>query len=428
MDYTAIIQDSMDYIEDNLQADLSAAELAERAGFSVYHFYRLFRCATGLSVKHYILRRRLLHAIYAVSRGETGIQAALSYGFDTYAGFYRAFQREFGCTPAVFLDASRARKPYRLDMKKEEHMTITHKKAAQILKHWNMEQLPVTDIYNGSTGEHYGSAYHVGGHHVLKFSANLGRLKNHMTLSKAIAASGLCAAVPVPTSGGREYIQDGELYFCLTARLPGSQIIAGDFYGGDHAAKARFLGQIIGRLHQALASLDCCVSEADLPGTLSGWAISKAAPIIGGTAQFWRTFLETFEKLHLSLPRQIIHRDPQPGNIIRAGKQWGFVDFELSERNIRIYDPCYAATAVLSESFGKNMDRWLEIYRNIISGFDSVAYLTDEERTAIPYVILANQLICVAWFAESEQYADLLNINRDMTRWLMANFDALKIK
>ena len=51
--------------------------------------------------------------------------------------------------------------------------------------------------------------------------------------------------------------------------------------------------------------------------------------------------------LYPKLPRQIIHRDPNPGNIICAEVQWGFIDFELAERNVRIYDPCYAATADL---------------------------------------------------------------------------------
>lgn len=47
----------------------------------------------------------------------------------------------------------------------------------------------------------------------------------------------------------------------------------------------------------------------------------------------------------------MIHRDPNPGNIILCGDNWGILDFDLSERNIRIFDPCYAATAILSESY-----------------------------------------------------------------------------
>jgi Ser/Thr protein kinase RdoA (MazF antagonist) len=120
---------------------------------------------------------------------------------------------------------------------------------------------------------------------------------------------------------------------------------------------------------------------------------------------------------------------PNPGNIIVNDDKWGFIDFELSERNIRIYDPCYTATAVLSESFVNRDDnkttKWLEIYKNILWGYDSVVKLSDEERKAIPYVILSNQLICVAWFSEQEKYEDIYRANKLMTSWILDNFDRL---
>ena len=114
MDNRTIIQISLDYIEDHLQTDITAAELAEMAGFSLFHYYRLFQQATGLPVMQYILRRRLLHGVYA--------------------GFYKAFCREFGSTPSDFLESSRARRPYRIDITKEEHMTVTQI-VAQFIQH-----------------------------------------------------------------------------------------------------------------------------------------------------------------------------------------------------------------------------------------------------------------------------------------------------
>ncbi len=133
MDNRVIIQRSLDYIEENLQTEITATELAKAAGFSLFHYYRLFQQATGLPVMQYILRRRLLHGVYAMMQGSTKIHAALLYGFDTYAGFYKAFCREFGATPSEFLKSSRAKRPYRINITKEEHMTVTHKKASQIL-------------------------------------------------------------------------------------------------------------------------------------------------------------------------------------------------------------------------------------------------------------------------------------------------------
>lgn len=61
--YREIIQESIDYIEDNLKTELSAQELSDRAGFSLFHYYRVFQTAVGLPVMQYVLRRRLLQGI-----------------------------------------------------------------------------------------------------------------------------------------------------------------------------------------------------------------------------------------------------------------------------------------------------------------------------------------------------------------------------
>ena len=421
MDNRAMIQRSLDYIEDNLQAEITAAELTDMAGFSLFHYYRLFQQATGLPVMQYILRRRLLHGVYAISRGSTKIDAALAYGFDTYAGFYKAFCREFGSTPSDFLKSSRAKRPWRVDIIKEEHMTITHKKAAQILKNWNLDNETITDIYYEGTGSRNENACYVGQDYVLKYTCNLGKLKKHIEVSKALENIGLLAAVPVLTSQGAEYILDGETYFYVTRRLPGKQMSARSFGTGD----GRFVGEIIGQLHLALKDIEDCVSEADLLATVRDWALPEAQKALGLSDDFCKNYLETFEVLYPVLPRQIIHRDPNPGNIICGGDKWGFIDFELAERNARIYDPCYAATAVLSETFGDDNDRWLDIYRDIICGYDTVAKLSEEERRAVPYVILANQFVCVAWFAQQDKYADIFQTNKKMTLWLLDKFQKL---
>ena len=422
MDNRAIIQRSLDYIEDNLQTDIMAAELAEMAGFSLFHYYRIFQQATGLPVMQYILRRRLLHGIYAIKQGTSKIEAALTHGFDTYAGFYKAFCREFGTTPSAFLEASRAKRPYRIDITKEEYMTITHKKAAQILQNWNLGDAMITDIYDEGTGNKNENACRVGEEYVLKFTANMGKLKKHIAVSKALESIGLLSATPVPTVHGAEYIQDGEIYFYLTRRLPGKQMVSHNFGDGD----GRFVGEIIGQLHLALAKMEDCVSEADLLATVKDWALPKAKIALNLSDAFCKEYLDTLANLYPNLPRQIIHRDPNPGNIICGDTQWGFIDFELAERNARIYDPCYAATAVLSETFGRDNDKWLEIYRDIICGYDSVAHLTETERNAIPYIILANQFVCVAWFAEQDKYAEILETNKQMTQWLIGKLDALR--
>lgn len=422
MEYQSIIQRSLDYIEDNLRTEITAAELADQAGFSLFHYYRLFQQATGLPVMQYILRRRLLHGIYAIRQGKSKTDSALLFGFDTYAGFYKAFCREFGTTPSAFLESGRAKRPYRIDISKEDYMTVSHKKAAQILKHWDLSSETISDIYYEDTNNRNDSALSVGEAYILKYTTNLEKLKKHIDISKALESIGLKTAAPIPTADGREYIQEGELYFYVTRRLTGTQLSARRFGEGD----GRFVGEILGQLHLALAKLDDPVNEADLLSTVRDWALPKAKEALQLSEAFCIEYLKIFSELYPRLPRQIIHRDPNPGNIICAEDQWGFIDFELTERNVRIYDPCYAATAILSERFGQDNEGWLDIYGEIICGYDSVVRLTEEERKAIPYVILANQFVCVSWFAEQDKYAELLEINKKMTQWLIEKLGELK--
>ena len=63
-----------------------------------------------------------------------------------------------------------------------------------------------------------------------------------------------------------------------------------------------------------------------------------------------------------------------------AKDKWGFIDSELSEENVRIFDLCCAATAILSETFEEgNEDKlltWVKVMKEIMYGYDSVVKMT----------------------------------------------------
>lgn len=422
MDYRRMVQASMNYIEDNLTASISAKELAAQAGFSLYHFCRMFRLMTGFPVMRYVLRRRLLHAAYAMGRGRSGIDAALTYGFDTYAGFYRAFVREYDCTPAAFLRLHRAKRPYRPNIYKEAYMAVTRESAAALLKHWYMEGRPVREVYCEDTGHQKAHCFDVDGKYILKYTDRPARIENQRILAQALASAGLTAAVPLPAAGGLPYVQESDMYFSLTPRIPGHPLSVSGLFTDGGEDRAGLVGEILGRLHGALAAIDehsLCLNDADLLATVRDWALPKAGALLGIDADFQQEFMARFGALYPALPRQIIHRDPNPGNILLDGDQWAFIDFELSEKNARLYDPCYAASAILSEHFPSGAQAWPALARSLLRGYDRVARLTAEEKACVPCMLLANQLVCVAWFAGQEKYADCFEINRRMTLLLM---------
>ena len=198
-------------------------------------------------------------------------------------------------------------------------------------------------------------------------------------------------------------------------------------YIEDYIPKARLIGKIIGQLNVALSKVDVITNQANIFKSAKEWAIPVLVDKMDLPMSFVKTYEKEFGQKYESLPQQIIHRDPNPGNFILCGNNWGVLDFDLSERNIRIFDPCYAATAILSENFeSDNIDKlkqWLTIYKNIMYGYDEVVKLSDDEWKAIPYVVITNQLISTAWFSEQENYRELYETNKKMVEWMLDNFN-----
>lgn len=429
--YKECIQKTLDLIESDLKNDIDAEGLAKSAGYSLYHFYRIFQDATGFPVMQYIMRRKLLNAVYEMSQGRKRSDVACEYGFDTYSGFYRSFIRETGYTPSEYLRKFKAKKPYKINILQEEHIMISHKTVTEVLSNWDLQEQKVADIVFPETGEISDTAKYVGEEYVIKYTANLGNTKKAAAIAKALNNVGLSAPVPVPAKDGREYVREGELYFILTRRIEGERVLAGKMYLDDYAAKARFIGEIIGWLDMALAEVDTVLDEADTLSSVKTWALPKLSTELSIDDAFKKEFLDVFEALYKSLPRQVIHRDPNPSNIIISNEKWGFVDFELSERNVRIFDPCYAATAILSETFedgnSERFIKWISVMKEIITGYDSVVKLTEEEKRAVPYIILANQFISTAYFSGKDRYEELFAVNKKMTRCIIDNIDEMKI-
>lgn len=97
----SFINDSLRYIEDHLEENLTVAEFAEQAGYSESGFSRLFRRQMGCSVLEYVRRRKLLKASELILNGVKVIDAAFQYGWQTHSGFTKAFRQEFGFSPSL---------------------------------------------------------------------------------------------------------------------------------------------------------------------------------------------------------------------------------------------------------------------------------------------------------------------------------------
>jgi AraC family transcriptional regulator len=94
---------SVDQIESRLRENITVSELARSAGYSLFHFIRLFSGIVGFTPKEYIMRRRLSETAKILCETDTKvIDIAFAYDFQSHEAFSRAFRRQFGQNPSEF--------------------------------------------------------------------------------------------------------------------------------------------------------------------------------------------------------------------------------------------------------------------------------------------------------------------------------------
>ncbi|MCF0133070.1 MAG: helix-turn-helix transcriptional regulator [Blautia sp.] len=92
-----------DYINEHFADDLTLEQVADMAGFSKYHFSRLFREYTDNSFYKYLNIRRIDHARMLLLNPELSVlEVSLQCGFSSLSAFLRMFKQINMCTPTEF--------------------------------------------------------------------------------------------------------------------------------------------------------------------------------------------------------------------------------------------------------------------------------------------------------------------------------------
>ncbi len=100
MNYLKQVQVGIDYIEANLDFDISLSQVAKAAGLSQWHFQRIFKALTNETLKTYIRSRRLANSLdKLLTTNLKIIDIAVSAGYESQQSFTRAFKDAFNLTP-----------------------------------------------------------------------------------------------------------------------------------------------------------------------------------------------------------------------------------------------------------------------------------------------------------------------------------------
>lgn len=96
------VNELLAYIEQNIKEDISLVDLVQVVHYSPRQIYYILKEATGMPVMSYIRYRRLINAAVEIAQGRKLIDVAVDYGFETQAGFYKAFLLQIGCAPKEY--------------------------------------------------------------------------------------------------------------------------------------------------------------------------------------------------------------------------------------------------------------------------------------------------------------------------------------
>jgi AraC family transcriptional regulator len=137
-EYIRRIHKVQDYIELHIGQSMSVEELSDAAGFSKYHFSRIFQGILHESLAYYVNRIRLERALFLLAHRQDKNVTDIAYelGLSDSAVFSRVFKNFYGISPSQY------RKEYSKNRKESFLLSEYNKSTAK--KEWEGNPYPVT--------------------------------------------------------------------------------------------------------------------------------------------------------------------------------------------------------------------------------------------------------------------------------------------
>jgi AraC family transcriptional regulator len=104
VDYVERVNRAIDHVVSNLAHPLTLQEVSKAAGFSPFHFHRVFKSFLGETLNQFVKRLRLERALFLMSHAprRSLTDVALDCGFSSSSDFSRSFKQHYGLPPSVF--------------------------------------------------------------------------------------------------------------------------------------------------------------------------------------------------------------------------------------------------------------------------------------------------------------------------------------
>ncbi len=262
----------------------------------------------------------------------------------------------------------------------------------QALSLWGIESRQLSQIYP--------SAWEINNSYVIKVYYDKNQLERNIKISEILLDCNIPVAEIVPVKTGETYIEYQDIYFVMSKKLQGSNIF--DIKDEKMSWK---MGCAIAQLHMAFMKCEKEIAFWDnsLLEEMKGWIRENLVSYewqILDEAEYAET-VEQLEQVYDCLPKQLIHRDVHFGNFLFSeGDFSGYIDFDLSQKNIRIFDICYFLTGLLAEETDEVLtkEEWIRSVRAVIAGYESILKLSEKEKEAVPCVMKCIEILFAAYF------------------------------
>lgn len=100
--FDARIEAILEYINSNLDSDLSIDALSNRFYLNKYYLMHLFKNETGYTLYNYIQKKRAIQAADLIKKGIQAGEVCSLCGFADYSTFVRTFKKEFKLSPKQY--------------------------------------------------------------------------------------------------------------------------------------------------------------------------------------------------------------------------------------------------------------------------------------------------------------------------------------
>ena len=270
------------------------------------------------------------------------------------------------------------------------------------------------------------SVWQINGRYILKKNDEEEKdIEKVLMINKFLKKEGIPVAEHIKTVSGQYYIVFNNDIYSLTHKMKGEHIPYDNPFSGDYKNTARSIGIEAARLHNALKNLgNTVVYKSDLIGELKTQLSEIKAGNIYIPCEIIN-FCLSFDRVYYLLPKQLIHRDMQFGNMFfENGKLTGFLDFDSSQVNARLFDIAYFGQSILfSNDYNdsKFVTQWVEFFGAFLSAYHSENALCENEIKSIHKMCIILQTGFISYYLYAEEKRGLIPRRVDMMKWIYFN-------